>query len=240
MSYIGSTKIGKIYLGDTEIAKAYLGNELVFQKEGSPVPTFVDYIETDGTAYIDTGIIGIDPRSVEIKCIVKQNSDHILSSSTGSTENASNYALLLTNGGGLAMFAHYYFYSSGLPSLQNSITNGIPFIARVAMSGSSQSVSVKFDGESSYTTVTKADRNVIRSTRTMFLFGANTGSTPRHAAQGTRVYYCKIYSNNNFTTLVRDLVPCIYQGQYGMWDNVSNAFFGNSASSGAFSGPSNS
>ena len=67
MSYLGTTKIGKMYLGSTEIAKAYLGTDLVFQKGGTPpLYTEVDYIETDGVAYIDTGIAGTTPKSVEI------------------------------------------------------------------------------------------------------------------------------------------------------------------------------
>ena len=45
MSYIGTTKIGKMYLGNTEIAKAYLGNDLVFQKGGSPTPPPSTYIQ---------------------------------------------------------------------------------------------------------------------------------------------------------------------------------------------------
>lgn len=207
---------------------------------GSPLPyTPVEYIQTDGTAYIDTGIVGADPRSAEIKCVIKANSTLLLASSAGN-ENASNYMLLGSSSGGLAMIAHYYFYSRSMPSLQDSITNGTPFTARIAMAKGSQSVSVKFDGESSYTTVTKADKQKISSTRTMYLFGSNTGATPNVSAYGTRVYYCKIYSDNTYGNLVFDGVPCYYNGVYGMWDNVSDTFFGNAAASGAFSGPSNS
>ena len=42
-----------MFLGTVEIAKAYLGTNLVFQKSGSNAPVYVDYIETDGTAYIN-------------------------------------------------------------------------------------------------------------------------------------------------------------------------------------------
>lgn len=58
MSYLGTSKIGKMYLGSTEIAKAYLGNTLVFQKGGGPMPpSEIPYIRnTSLGAYIDTGI----------------------------------------------------------------------------------------------------------------------------------------------------------------------------------------
>lgn len=62
MSYIGADKIGGMHLGSTKIAKAYLGSDLVYQKSGvvppSPLPydSKVEYLASDGNAYIDTGI----------------------------------------------------------------------------------------------------------------------------------------------------------------------------------------
>lgn len=64
MSYLGTTKIGKMFLGAVEIAKAYLGDDLVFQKGGSPSPrlpagyTELSYVATNSQAWIDTGIYG--------------------------------------------------------------------------------------------------------------------------------------------------------------------------------------
>ena len=225
--------------GSTKIGGAKFGNTLVFKESQDAPDGPVDWIETDGVAYINTGVIGVDPRSAEIKCIAKQKGDRILSSSTGA-ENASNYALLFISSSATAALAHYYFYSNGFPSVQDAITNSTPFVARVAMKKGSQSMSVKKEGESSYTTYSRTDNNSTRSTRTLFLFGNNTGGNPIIATSGTRVYYCKIYSDDTFTTLVRDFIPYRYKGQYGLWDNVTNSFFANAASSGAFSGPSNS
>lgn len=57
MSYLGTTKIGKIFLGSTEIGKAYLGTNLVFKKGGSPTPTSdISYVRGGVGSYIDTGI----------------------------------------------------------------------------------------------------------------------------------------------------------------------------------------
>lgn len=61
MSYIGADKIGGMHLGSTKIAKAYLGSDLVYQKSGggdgivTPYQR-VEYLASDGNAYIDTGI----------------------------------------------------------------------------------------------------------------------------------------------------------------------------------------
>lgn len=38
------------------------------------------------------------------------------------------------------------------------------------------------------------------------------------------IYYCKIWDND---VLIRDFLPCIYNGVAGMWDQVENKFYGN-------------
>lgn len=57
MSYLGSTKIGKMYLGSTEIGKAYLGGILVFQSGGSPTPVgpggISDYVQSGLVMHMD-------------------------------------------------------------------------------------------------------------------------------------------------------------------------------------------
>lgn len=237
MIKLGSNNIGKIYLGSNSIGKAYLGSNLVYQKGGGLPYTPVSYIETDGVAYIDTGIVGADAKSCEIKCVLVNTGDIMLGCSTGSEDNY-NFVLLHASLSSTAGFAHYYYYAAGLPSIADSLSNETPFIAKTSLAQGSQSISVKQEGESSYTTATKTQSTAINTGRTMFLFGANGGGT--HCSLGSKVYYCKIYNDATFTNLVRDFVPCLYQGEYGMWDRVSNSFFGNAASSGAFSGPSNS
>lgn len=58
MLYIGTHKIGSVYLGSVGVGKVFLGNDLVFQG-GLPAGfTQLQYVSTDSTAYIDTGIAG--------------------------------------------------------------------------------------------------------------------------------------------------------------------------------------
>ncbi len=68
------------------------------------------------------------------------------------------------------------------------------------------------------------------TTQTMRLFGFNTTS-PSVCRYGCRVYYFKMTDNGK---LVRDMVPCEYNGKYGMWDLVEGKFYGNANSTGAF------
>ena len=103
-----------------------------------------------------------------------------------------------------------------------------------------QHVNIKQENSDSWTTVTKSNNNTVSSTYQFCILGAyRNGGYEDFAPDGTRLYYCKIYSDNTYGGLVFDGVPCYYNGQYGLWDKVSGTFKANSGS-GTFSGPSNS
>ena len=239
MSYLGTTKIGKMFLGSVEIAKAYLGTALVFQKGGNLPYTPVEYIETDGTAYIDTGIKGNDPRSCELKYMpgsVGTSLQCILGCETTS-EDTNLYVLAYISSSSRIGFGHRYFYTDA--SL--SITAGVFFEARTKMKNSSQQISIKRDGDSNFTSLSKTQSSTLTTGANMFIFAGHNPSTDaavHKCPSGSRLYYCKIYSDNSFTTLVFDGIPCYYNGEFGLWDRVSDSFKGNANSTGAFTGPS--
>lgn len=68
------------------------------------------------------------------------------------------------------------------------------------------------------------------TTQTMRLFGFNTTS-PSICRQGCKVYYFKMADSGE---LVRDMIPCKYNNEYGMWDVVESKFYGNANTTGAF------
>lgn len=204
-----------------------------------PLPyTPVDYIETDGVAYIDTGILGNDSRSCEIKYLHPSAVYGCILGSYG-TASRSYFLLVAVTEAMHVGFEHYYGYGAndGTPSVEESIQNQTPFIVKNAMRKGSQKIKVKQEGDSSFTSLSKTNNNAISTGYSMALFARNThGTIDANCPSGSRLYYCKIYSDATYTTLVRDYVPCLYHGEYGMWDKVSNAFFGNAAASGAFTG----
>ena len=247
MSYLGSTKIGKMYLGSTEIAKAYLGTDLVFQNGGSPTPplpyTPVDYIVTDGACSINVGSYGTPPRSCEIKVMMGANTTSSLLAAyvASSGTNSKAFALARYNSNKCATFSYYsnYGLSDGMPSVQYSIDNNLPFIIKTDIKKGTQHISVKQENSDSWTTVTKSNNNTVSSTTNLRLFSAlYAGTNGNFAPSGTRLYYCKVYDDDSYTHLIFDGVPCLYNGAYGLWDNVANIFKGN-YESGTLSGPSN-
>lgn len=248
MSYIGNSEIGKTYLGNTEIAKAYLGNSLVFQNGGSPAPplpyTPVEYIVTDGNCYITTGKVATPPKSSEIKVKMGSNTACGLLSGwmAASGSNSKLFALARYNVNKVATFSYYTSYGSldGMPSVAYSIDNDLPFIIKTDIKKGTQHISVKQEDSDSWTTVSKSNNNSVSSTYGLVIFAAYMdGQYSTLAPAGTRLYYCKIYNDETYTTLIFDGVPCLYNGEYGLWDKVSDSFKGNSGS-GTFSGPSNS
>lgn len=245
MIKLGSNSIGKIYFGSNSIGKAYYGSDLVFQKGGSPLPyTSVSYIQTDGTAYIDTGINGNYPKSVEMKIVPVAPSDTM--ALLGSKSSSNNYPFVIAGqwGSSVGSYSNYLYYSygtittEGLP-IASSITNQTPVIIRSSLGPPTTKFAIKQDGDSSFTEITFATTRQVNSNLNMFLFARNEdGVAGALAASGTKLNYCKIYGDLDLGgTLLFDGVPAYYNGEYGLWDKVSNAFFGNVASSGAFTGP---
>lgn len=219
----------------------YLGETLVLE-QGNPLPyTPVAYIQTDGTAYINTGIKGNAPGSAEIKM---------------TPVSAGNFCYHLGCRAGTARFAPFTQWnasgqsydnnlaisynssdSQGL-SISSSLTNHTPLLAKTILKSGLQKLSASQNNGTSWVDFSEANAASATTSLNMFLGACNNdGSANRIAPSGTRYHYVKIYSDDSFTTLVFDGVPCKYNNEYGLWDKVSNTFFGNAAGSGAFSGP---
>ena len=209
----------------------------VNQAAGTPTYTVVDYIQTDGTAYIDTGIESTSPKSCELKVLVPSvtNCAFLGKGQINTSSQNTGMFVPLAVYNSAAIFGYRFRYSSGAPSVSDSITNQTPFIARTRLKAGTQWIGVKQEGDTSWTSLSKTQGNAPISPANIYLFRTNY-STSWQCPSGSRVYYCKIYSDYDLTTLVFDGVPCYYNGEYGLWDNVTNSFFG-SANSGTFSGP---
>ena len=244
----GDNNIGKVYLGSNSIGKAYYGSNLVFQKGSGPTPppyTPVDYIETDGVAYINTGIKGNVQRSVELymtPVIPASGNDYVMGCRKDSGD--TRFIPLLIHSAGYAGCAYGSSIYNGTQNSVNcstSATNKTPMYVRCSFNVGALYFGVKQAGESSYTTRTHTNSASISTDMNMFVLACNFYDAVSPAEAGTRLYHLKIWGAGDYTTnLLFDGIACIYNGEYGLWDKVSNSFFGNAAESGAFFGPSNS
>ena len=206
--------------------------------------TPVDYIQTDGVAYIDIGIKGNAPMYSEMKLtpVTAATFATILGSRSG-----NNRFMLAAQWGSTGYSYDNYIASGyaggasqGVPMIA-SLNNRTPLIIRSELISGKQRIGIKQAGESSFTySVAGANNSTVSTNLNMFLFAGNVdGSASQKAPSGTRVHFCWIFTTDNtFITLLFGGIACLYNGAYGLWDLVTDSFFGNAAGSGSFIGPS--
>lgn len=238
----GNTTIGGMSFGSTKIGGAKLGNTLVYQSGPALPDGPLEYIETDGSAYIDTGIEGKWPRSCELKALIVNTAFACLLGARVGT-GGLRFQLIMNSSNRVDIGASNSYFNG--VSIESSITNQTPVVVRAMLRNSSGSyIEAKQEGESSFTrkTITSYPGGTNPTTGLkLFLFANNygSGSSGNIEPAGTRLYYCKIYSDTALSNLIFDGVPYRYNHKCGLWDNVSNTFFGNANSSGAFIGGPN-
>lgn len=73
-----------------------------------------------------------------------------------------------------------------------------------------------------------------QSTATLTIFARHTGDSVLQFATG-KLYSCQIYDNG---TIIRDFIPCKNaSGVVGLWDNVNSSFYSNAGSGVFIAGP---
>lgn len=179
--------------------------------------TRLEYIESNGTQYIDTGVIA--KTGIESKMEF-------------SYTNVPSDATMLgaRNGYNRFYLVHYYdsftigygeYYVTGIKA-----TAGTKYTVESALLLNAQSMHI--NGEEA---IFKGLSNSLDLGLNLYLFGMNYYGAANYRSFA-RCYSCKIYDNS---ILVRDFVPCINpNGVYGMYDVVGRQFY--SSNSGSFSG----
>ena len=218
MSYIGSNKLGKMYLGSTAIGKAYLGSDLVYDSAGGgqvlPYDAEIEYLQTTGTQYIDTGIVSGTNIVAEIKAILTQTSSDVQTFLCARTGNNVSFSNLLSIKN---VSTPYVQIGSGNSSVDSSADPTVLHTYRTGL----QNNSLFFETDGT----TEGTRAISGTTSdlSMYLFARHTDSGADRGIY-SKLYYCKITKNGS---LVRDFIP-VRVGQTGyLYDRVSGELFGN-------------
>lgn len=213
--YIGNTKIGQMYLGSTEIAEAYLGSTKVYDKGGLPYDAQVEYLESSGTQYIDTGIVPNDETGFYIRAYCKTSGgNHVCFGARG---NSSTDSRCWINFSTAIEFSWNTWISSGVSNYTNTwveIEHNL-FNSRTG----------KLDGvvkRSDYPTLASIAYN-------LYLFASNTVGTTSLQFTG-RISSFKISQGSD---VVMDMIPVRKKSVGYMYDQVSGQLFGN-AGGGSF------
>ena len=177
--------------------------------------TKLEYIESSGTQYINTGIVPKTTTRVVV--------DFSLTTTAGGQ----------WNGWGSTGSKESFFFGAAKAgtfhiSLSGDWTNTDTGIAidtsrhAVDMSMSA----LKFDGEE-FVNASSSPFSNAASGNTLYLFAMHQGWSPGIGSYSSmRLYSCQIYDGE---TLVRDFVPVVQDsdGQAGLYDTVSGTFFAN-------------
>ena len=239
MLYDAVTK--SIYRPSPDIPASRVG-KIILPEEATKLECYVDYVETDGKVFIDTGVIGKAATIAEFKETSMQKStseECFLGSYGGSSDNESRFY----------MWYHAWGYNVGLgygtyyrPKKNDPYTDasnssdpdvymlnpGNTTHARVSFAVGSQTFTVIDDATgsemlySSKTVSTDVDTG-----RTLYLFAKHDSDagTPTSPA-ASRFYFLKLWQGNADGTgmqLVRDYRPVkLTNGLVVLWDFVEN------------------
>lgn len=225
---IGSDNIGSLFLGNEEIGKAYLGDELVHGEE-MPYDAKIEYLETTGTQYIDTGIKVASNTRSEVKGQYVQNNntfDVLLGCQEG-TPSKNGVFVALKSSSSSTPNKLYLEIGQTVDGNASAILSNAQALTLHTFIGeiNGSTLSFTIDG----TTLTGTSRGVYPTNLNLFLFAKNVeGIADRFA--NARVYYCKIWQGGN---LVFDAYP-VRVGSVGyLYDTISGQLYGN-AGSGSF------
>lgn len=215
--------IKELTIGGVKLKELSIGGVKVWQSGRLPAGyTEVEYIESTGTQYIDTGIIGRSGVSAEVSISIVSP---IASAGIGiiSSTNGSQRCYLEANP---ASPSFKWMFGS------NAVYNQEPQTWEY-------DTPYKFDIDWGSTKSTMYVNNSLHMTLThssfnngynLYLLARNNSGSPTKMGK-VKLYSAKIYEDG---TLARDFVPAKYRdGAVGLYDLVSNTFFPN-AGTGAF------
>ena len=188
-----------------------------------------DYVQTDGTAYIDTGIIGKTGTKASIGMMWHNGGGTkdvcFLGARNGST---GRFLLCHAYGGNWSLAYRSYYTSSAV------VTNPKPaddtFYSVQSEIDATGVYKITVNGKSYTHNPNSGDTGNWSSSFSMYLFalqGQTSGTANNKSPSGTRCYWTRIWQQdaNGVYQFVRDFVPCKKGDRVGLWDRVSGDIF---------------
>lgn len=211
-----------IFIPEGEVAVISRGDEILWQKQTSRLPLEfqeVEYIESTGTQYIDTGFVpNQDTRVITDHFYTKQpqNRGFVYGAGASATDRA---------------FEMYTWGANWNSPYGNTNITMTPSTSSLFVSGK-----INADKNKNNITITYPDGTsqtkscpyvTFIAPRNMWLFAINRGNlSVDFRANCVQLYFCKIWDNG---TLVREFIPCYRKSDEkpGMYDMITGTFFTN-------------
>lgn len=190
---------------------------------GWPYDAQVEWLETDGNAYINTGvnIVGNTRFNIVMNIPVATESFWLFGGGTSSSTSPYSGQLGVQRGSSKFLWRYGASVINGpnVNTKAKNITfdNKSPSASRTCMIGGSGYV---------------ASSQSFSTTNKIVIFGWNENGSVTGSHQGVKLVSAKLYVSN--TTLARDYIPVKKDNVGYLYDKVSDTLFGNANSIGAF------
>lgn len=220
INYLGNYDV--VDIDDKPIKELSKDTEWIFQfVPGPKLPsgyTELEYIQSSGTQYIDTGFKPNQDTRVVTKFDMLQT-DTAWRKLWGSGSGSYNLDFALWNDG-----------TTKLQSYYGTKTNNAVPITGMSLDVDANKNIWKYSGE----TIT-FDKNNFTCAYSMYIFNVNKDNDPNYLPGMMKLYLFKIYDND---VLVRDFIPCKNSsGTIGLYDSVNNQFYQNAGTGTFIAGP---
>lgn len=185
--------------------------------------TRLEYIESSGDQYIDTGVI--PNNNTRVLCTISnypktKHSQAVFGART--SLSASDSFTFITSSSSNA-------YRSDYASEQKDFSSSINYTDLLTIDKNKNTCTLN-----SKDTVVNIEAD-FTCAYSLFLFAANTGGTATVRTNGVRLHSCKIYNNDS---IVRDFIPCKNSnGIIGLYDKISSKIFENDGTGAFKEGP---
>jgi len=210
--------------------KLMVGGDITVTLDNGRLPsgyTELEYIQSSGTQYIDTGVAHTEKVRFYLDVTIL---DPI---TTVTSEIKSVFGCLEINKRIGVNTYHYSYTMYQFLYTTGSRDNNFPVRYKQNVRGTCSFLENTFTDVDGSTTYVATPTSFTGSN--IYIFAVNNQGTPSNYGS-SRMYNLKLY---NSSTLVRDFVPCRKDSNstYGMFDLVSQTFFGNSGTGTFIPGP---
>lgn len=175
--------------------------------------TQLEYIQSSGTQYIDTGFAPKNTSRVIMSFEFTENSTGAAFMCRDSNNSSNLFGVFNISG----------TFRSDFGTTKVSFSSSLSPLQKLTIDRNKNVCTIGSE------TVTNTDAT-FTSPRSLFLLASNDNGTAAYFGKG-KLYSCKIYDNG---TLIRDYIPCKNaSGTVGLWDDVNSVFYTN-AGTGTF------
>ena len=215
-SYTDGQKVINLTVENNEVVNLYaqwsaIKYDVIFYPNGLPIEyQEVEYIESTGTQYIDTGFIPTSQTSLDIKASIGQNT--LLGAEGNTLENGFVISATIVN-----EYVRYFFNPAVIVRTKDESNDVHRIIVKPTYV---QSIYNGNTNTINYTTV-----GTTTNGSSIYLFARNSRG-PASLFSSRKIYFLKMWNDN---VLERDYIPCyrISDGEIGLYDIVNGEFYKN-------------